>query len=158
MVVLQSRGQHFILVEILWSQDLKVEPMKCIFKNFWAWHRRPLKASGTPVSNVPFSCNFFWGFSLVLVSHDQIPASHWSTLLPYHMVGAGGGEAGTHTSLCFFACSKPTWLAVGSPKTNFVFTPYSIFHKFSDLFDYNPLTFIMSKAEERKTQAAPIFP
>jgi hypothetical protein len=23
---------------------------------------------------------------LVLRSHDQIPASHWSTLLPYHLV------------------------------------------------------------------------
>ena len=34
---------------------------------------------------VPFSCNFFRGLSLVLRWHDQIPASHWSTLLPYHM-------------------------------------------------------------------------
>ena len=33
---------------------------------------------------VPFSCDFFLGLSLVLRSHDQIPASHWSTLLPYH--------------------------------------------------------------------------
>ena len=36
--------------------------------------------------SVPFSCNFFQGLSLVLRSHDQILASHWSTLLPYHMV------------------------------------------------------------------------
>ena len=35
---------------------------------------------------VPFPCNFFWGLSLVLRSHDQIPASHWSTILPYHMM------------------------------------------------------------------------
>ena len=28
---------------------------------------------------VPFPCNFFWGLSLALRSHDQIPASHWST-------------------------------------------------------------------------------
>ena len=34
----------------------------------------------------PFPCNFFRGLSLVLRSHDQIPASHWSTLLPYHTV------------------------------------------------------------------------
>ena len=34
----------------------------------------------------PFSCHFFRGLSLALRSHDQIPASHWSTLLPYHMV------------------------------------------------------------------------
>ena len=32
---------------------------------------------------VPFPCNFFRGLSLVLRSHDQIPASHWSTLLSY---------------------------------------------------------------------------
>ena len=36
--------------------------------------------------SVPFQCNFFLGLSLVLRSHDQIPASQWSTLLPYHMV------------------------------------------------------------------------
>ena len=29
--------------------------------------------------SVPFSCNFFRGLSLALRSHDQIPASHWST-------------------------------------------------------------------------------
>ena len=37
------------------------------------------------LSDVPFSWNFFWGLSLVLRSQDQIPASHWSTLRPYHM-------------------------------------------------------------------------
>ena len=31
-------------------------------------------------------CSFFRGLSLALRSHDQIPASDWSTLLPYHMV------------------------------------------------------------------------
>ena len=36
--------------------------------------------------SVPFPCEFFQGLSLALRSHDQIPASHWSTLLPYHMV------------------------------------------------------------------------
>ena len=35
---------------------------------------------------VPFPCDFFRRLSLVLRSHDQIPASHWSTLLPYHIV------------------------------------------------------------------------
>ena len=29
--------------------------------------------------SVPFSCNFYRGLSLALRSHDQIPASHWST-------------------------------------------------------------------------------
>ena len=33
--------------------------------------------------SVPFSCNLFWGLSLVLRSHDQFEASDWSTLLPY---------------------------------------------------------------------------
>ena len=32
---------------------------------------------------VPSPCYFFWGLSLVLRSHDQFKASHWSTLLPY---------------------------------------------------------------------------
>ena len=27
--------------------------------------------------SVPFSCNFFWGLSLALRSHDQIPALYW---------------------------------------------------------------------------------
>ena len=36
---------------------------------------------------VPFPCNFFWGLSLVLRSHDLIPASHWSTLL-HHCFGS----------------------------------------------------------------------
>ena len=27
--------------------------------------------------SVPFSCNFLWGLSLALRSHDQIPASNW---------------------------------------------------------------------------------
>ena len=27
---------------------------------------------------------FFLGLALVLRSHDQIPATHWSILLPYH--------------------------------------------------------------------------
>ena len=35
------------------------------------------------MSVCPFSCNFFRGLSLAVRSHDQIPASHWSTLLPY---------------------------------------------------------------------------
>ena len=39
-----------------------------------------------------YICDFFQGLSLALRSHDQIPASHWSTLLPYHMVVVGGGE------------------------------------------------------------------
>ena len=31
---------------------------------------------------VPFPCDFFRGLSLALRSHDQIPASHWSTPSP----------------------------------------------------------------------------
>ena len=49
---------------------------------------------------VPFSCNFFRGLSLALRSHDQIPASHSSTLLPYHMVMVGGG--GIYIYIYFF--------------------------------------------------------
>ena len=49
----------------------------------------------------------------------------------------GGPQASAHTSLgVFFACFKPTCLALGSPKTNFVFTPSSKIHIFSDLFDH----------------------
>ena len=50
-----------------------------------------------------------------------------STLLP----GGGGGprRASAHTSVGFFSsCSKPSCLAQGSPKTDFVFTPITIFH------------------------------
>ena len=53
--------------------------------------------------------------------------------------GGGGGvlQTGAHNSLgFFFACSQPTCLVLGRPKTNFVFTPNSIFHIFSDLFDH----------------------
>ena len=53
-----------------------------------------------------------------------------------HTKGGGGFGANTHTSLGFFACSKPTCLAPGSPKTNFVFTPSSTFYIFSELFDH----------------------
>ena len=43
---------------------------------------RPILSSSCDVSLyaclfVPFSCNLFWGLSLALRSHDQIPASHW---------------------------------------------------------------------------------
>ena len=60
------------------------------------WHNffkesalRPILSSSCDVSiyiyiyiymSVPFSCNFFLGLLLALRSHDQIPASHWSTL------------------------------------------------------------------------------
>ena len=50
----------------------------------------------------------------------------------------GGPQASAHTSLgfFFFACSKPICLALGSHKTNLVFTPNSIYHIFSDLLDH----------------------
>ena len=35
---------------------------------------------------VPFQCDFCLGLSLVPRSHDEIPASHWSNLLPYHIM------------------------------------------------------------------------
>ena len=38
------------------------------------------------VSMCAIGCSFFLGLSLDLRPHDQIPASHWSTLLPYHIV------------------------------------------------------------------------
>ena len=51
-----------------------------------------------------------------------------------------GGDpwANNHTSLRFFACSKPACLALGSPKTHFVFTPNSKFYIFSNLLDHQP--------------------
>ena len=36
----------------------------------------------------PFSCDFFLGLSLALRSHDQIPASHWSTPLVCNKTGS----------------------------------------------------------------------
>ena len=55
---------------------------------------------------VPFPCDFFRGLSLALRSHDQIPASDWSTLLPYHMVVVvvvvGGGLRKITQPLNFF--------------------------------------------------------
>ena len=54
--------------------------------------------------------------------------------------GGGGGPrwASAHTSLGFFSssCSKPICLAQGSPKTDFVFTPNTIFHLVSHLCDH----------------------
>ena len=41
----------------------------------------------------------------------------------------GGGGFTSQRPHLLFACSKPTFLALGSPKTNFVFTPTSIFNR-----------------------------
>ena len=57
----------------------------------WADSIIELQCPSVCLSVCPFSCDFFQGLSLALRSHDQIPASHWSTLLPYHMVVVGGG-------------------------------------------------------------------
>ena len=49
----------------------------------------------------------------------------------------GPRRASAHTSLGFFSsCSKPICLAQGSPKTDFVFTPNTIFHIVSHLSDH----------------------
>ena len=63
---------------------------------------------------------------------------HFVCSLSLPIVGGGFCDrASAHTSLGFFlACSKPTYLALISQKTYFVFTPNSIFHKFSDLIDH----------------------
>ena len=42
------------------------------------------------------------------------------------MLGGGSASQRSHLLKFFFACSKPTCLALGSPKTNFVFL--STFH------------------------------
>ena len=60
-----------------------------IFTNFALWAELIQQSNTLCVClfvcvSVPFSCDFFQGLLLVLRSHDQIPASHWSTLLPYH--------------------------------------------------------------------------
>ena len=51
--------------------------------------------------SVTFPCNFFRGLLLALRSHDQFEASHWPTLLPYHMVVVVGGT------------KKPLWRGGG---------------------------------------------
>ena len=82
--------------------------------------------------------------SMKLLSDLSIPISYGSRgiykMLTYNSVYSGRNNCNTPSQLShllrfFFACFKPTWLALGSPKTNFVFTPKSIFHIFSDLID-----------------------
>ena len=60
--------------------------------------------------------------------------------------GEGGSASQCSHLLRFFSpCSKPTCLALGSHKTNFVLTPNSIFHMFSDLvIKINPFTCYLS--------------
>ena len=64
----------------------------CIFTNSSLWAELVIESRCPFVclNVVPSQLNFFRGLSLALRSHDQIPASHWSTLLPYHMVVVGG--------------------------------------------------------------------
>ena len=50
--------------------------------------------------------------------------------------GGGAPQASAHSSLGFFCMLQTTCLVLGSIKINFMFTPKSIFHIFSDLFDH----------------------
>ena len=59
-----------------------------------------------------------------------------SMLIPRGRGGGGCYRQRSHLLRFFFAWSKPTCLALGSLKTNFVLTPNSMFHIFSDLFDH----------------------
>ena len=76
---------------------------------------RPLWSSSRDVSlcmyvSVPSQRYFFRGLSLALRSHDQFEASHWSTLLPYHMVvvvGGGVGRAGIFFFVAYLVCRIP---------------------------------------------------
>ena len=50
--------------------------------------------------------------------------------------GREGVSDHDHTTLDFFVqCAKPICLAIGSPKTSFVFTPNSIYNIYSSLVD-----------------------
>ena len=55
------------------------------------------------------------------------------------MIGAAQASDWTYTCplKVGHTCSQTTCLALGSPKTNLVFTPNSIFHILSDLFDHH---------------------
>ena len=50
--------------------------------------------------------------------------------------GGGVREPALTPPYIFFSCFKPTCLVLGSPKTNFVFTPNSISHLFFDFIDH----------------------
>ena len=58
---------------------------------------------------VPFPCDFFLGLSLVLRPHDQIPASHWSTLLHYHITASS--QPGNSRLQTRFWLVSPAWPA-----------------------------------------------
>ena len=76
------------------------------------------------LSDVPFSCNLFWGLSLAITSHDQFKASDWSTLFHYNFfffllffaqkpLGGDGGDGdweGEGVIIYFFSflfCKSP---------------------------------------------------
>ena len=61
-----------------------------------------------------FFCIFFFNL------WDFLDISNLFGIFPNFFLGR---QASTHTSLGFFACSKQTFLVLGSPRTNFVFTP-----------------------------------
>ena len=51
-------------------------------------------AMSVEMSVCAIECSFFRGLSLALRSHDQIPASHWSTPPPPPLRWSGGGGGG----------------------------------------------------------------
>ena len=94
--------------------------MKCLFKNFWAWHRRAFKASGTPAHhNLIFYTihHYFWHDTChtrhlmsdlclelwrgwhcwTLSGPAPSPASHWcSCLSPSPPSSSWGSSASWH--------------------------------------------------------------
>ena len=59
------------------------------------------------LSDVPLSCDFFRGLSLVLRSHDQFKASNWSTLLQYHKKNKNKNDPSPPPFLLFFSVKAP---------------------------------------------------
>ena len=60
----------FFIESAQWADSIQQSRYPCIYLYIYL--------------SVPFPCEFFRGLSLALRSHDQIPASHWSTLLAWN--------------------------------------------------------------------------
>ena len=81
-------------------------------------------------------------FFCIREAFQKKPLNLWAC--SYLGGGVGSVSQRSHLLRIFCACSKPTCWVLWSPKTNFVFTPNSIFHIFSDLCDQWPSTSTLS--------------
>ena len=99
------------------------------------WHRG-ISLSYTRTFCIQASNAIHFFSSLLGKPSKKITVESVSMLIPRW--GWGGGSSSQRSQLLrvFSVCSKPTWSALGSPKTNFVFTHKSILHIFCDLFDH----------------------